>query len=473
MGRLGPSSHLVVAALVAVPSGLLLGWQSEGHRPELICTWILVFFATVWGALSDPTSRSALGGLLVAAFLGCLYGIYVPLTLQSPGAGLLQGVNYGPWIWEASVVTAVATVCFIAGLSLAGDRRSLAVTDASSPRQATSPRLQAAALVLLSVFLVASAAVSGIGESHSATQPAAYLLYAPQYALGAGLFLYYLGRSKLVRRIGGVTCLILTASFAASGVRYLALVGAAALLILTIWTRGPVRLPRARMFWLAVLVGFVALSILGVTRQSGSELSSTSVITSGIDSSDVVLPLAAVIKRTQDRGFLLGTSYTYLVIQVVPRQVWPGKPTPPTVDVIGEFSDVREGRAFPLWGEMYLNFGWLGVVIGMAAIGYFYRRLLRAWGTRRVDSPGLDVAMALCAPLLVQWMSRGLFVQLIYNSAGLLVVPLMLARADRQGRAGTRRGRKIVAGRYEGVRLGPTFETSYSGSNLVSARSGI
>jgi hypothetical protein len=91
------------------------------------------------------------------------------------------------------------------------------------------------------------------------------------------------------------------------------------------------------------------------------------------------LSITSVIAR--DAGdrvpFQHGWSLGYIAIAYVPRFVWPEKPW----TTIGEWvtdnfgsGPMIESATGPSWvGEFYFNFGWAGVVIGMALLGAWFR----------------------------------------------------------------------------------------------------
>jgi hypothetical protein len=81
---------------------------------------------------------------------------------------------------------------------------------------------------------------------------------------------------------------------------------------------------------------------------------------------------------------------------------------------------------------LFLNFGWYGVIGGMGAFGYGLRRWLGYWRWNRERFATLDILAAVTIALLVQWVSRGLFVQLVYNTMGLLIGPLILYVVERR-----------------------------------------
>jgi hypothetical protein len=93
------------------------------------------------------------------------------------------------------------------------------------------------------------------------------------------------------------------------------------------------------------------------------------------------LSIESVIVR--DAGtrvpFQHGWSLGYIFLAYIPRVVWPGKP-PMTIGewVTDHFGSgpMIESATGPSWvGEFYFNFGWAGVVVGMALLGVWFRWL--------------------------------------------------------------------------------------------------
>lgn len=78
-----------------------------------------------------------------------------------------------------------------------------------------------------------------------------------------------------------------------------------------------------------------------------------------------------------------GTAYGGQLLGVllfwVPRSVWPGKPED-TGTLLAEFMGYDfTNLSAPLWAELAVNFGVVGAVIGMGALGYWFRRV--DWST--------------------------------------------------------------------------------------------
>lgn len=81
-----------------------------------------------------------------------------------------------------------------------------------------------------------------------------------------------------------------------------------------------------------------------------------------------------IVTRTGDiTPFQHGYTLTPLISTFVPRLIWPDKPSVPVGRMMNkEFrvSDVADTFISPSHlGELYWNFGWIGVVVGMALIG--------------------------------------------------------------------------------------------------------
>jgi hypothetical protein len=88
-----------------------------------------------------------------------------------------------------------------------------------------------------------------------------------------------------------------------------------------------------------------------------------------------LVPVAFVVGRVRDNGLQMGATMDYAWQALIPRLVWPGKPeiTRGTwFSVYVGFARSEEGGyslAQTATGELYLNFGLLGVLFGMWLIG--------------------------------------------------------------------------------------------------------
>lgn len=90
-----------------------------------------------------------------------------------------------------------------------------------------------------------------------------------------------------------------------------------------------------------------------------------------------VLKTSHIIKAVPtDFGYLHGQSLVGWLFAPVPRSVWPNKPLfmnlPPILSTL-IYSQPHNNIPPGIVAELYLNFGWLGVVFGMLLLGIFLR----------------------------------------------------------------------------------------------------
>lgn len=79
----------------------------------------------------------------------------------------------------------------------------------------------------------------------------------------------------------------------------------------------------------------------------------------------------------QRKDYLLGESYVALSVSFIPRWIWPekGEHFQPGNRIVQRL--VGLPAPVPYYGELYANFSWLGVLVGMALFGAFHRGLAR------------------------------------------------------------------------------------------------
>jgi len=102
--------------------------------------------------------------------------------------------------------------------------------------------------------------------------------------------------------------------------------------------------------------------------------------------------LADVIRRTPDDvPYWGGENYLSLVGAFVPRFLWPDKPTKELGQAFGHrygylgANDSKTAINLPILVEFYVNFGMLGIALGMFIVGIIYRLVEHA-----VNRPGQD-----------------------------------------------------------------------------------
>ncbi len=394
---------------------------------------------------------------LVALGLTVLYGLVLPLANLRNGNTWVDGFEVARWYPNAIALSALAAIGLLTGAMILQERaRRFLVELPSIPSDRTLPRtwkrrtLPGASSFIL-VWCAAVGAILHFGgvrlrllptivTSYRGNQLSGYLTYAPQYLYAMGLYVSYVSSHRTQRRLATGACAVAVGIFALSGTRYTVIVGVLAWVIAGYWKRHPKGSFPLALAGALLLVSFVTMGLIGQYRSSGyAPITTDHVLDRSSTAFEIFNPLAGQFSYVEAHGHTFGSTYTYLFSQVVPRSLWPEKPNNPISEVINQYTDPRAGRAFPVWGEMYLNFGWWGVVVGAACMGALLTAIQNVWRLRRNDSPVWDLVAALSVPLVLQWISRGYAVQLVYNTAAFLV-PLLVIHGAYRSRVRCRHG---------------------------------
>jgi hypothetical protein len=119
-------------------------------------------------------------------------------------------------------------------------------------------------------------------------------------------------------------------------------------------------------------------------------------------------------------GITWGNQIVGVIFFWVPRNWWPSKPID-TGGMIAEF----KGYAFtnlssPLWSEFFVNFGWVGVTVGMFLVGFVFRRLdMRS--ERQLQLSSLPTILGCVLPFYMLIVLRGSLLQTTANLAVILL----------------------------------------------------
>jgi hypothetical protein len=113
--------------------------------------------------------------------------------------------------------------------------------------------------------------------------------------------------------------------------------------------------------------------------------------------------MADVVKRTPSEvPYWDGYTYRSLVGAAIPRVLWPDKPTKEIGNAFGhrygylKWSNLVTSINLPFLIEFYLNFGFVGVLFGMAIVGATYRTL-----EELVNRPGQDLLTSLIGVIIL------------------------------------------------------------------------
>jgi hypothetical protein len=159
---------------------------------------------------------------------------------------------------------------------------------------------------------------------------------------------------------------------------------------------------------------------------------------------DQTVMVANTVAYTQiGAGHTDGRQLAGALLFFVPRAMWPDKPQDTGV-VVGEWlGTANTNLSAPLWTELWIDAGLLGVVVGFTALGFAAARLdrtyLRALRTGSVSTPVLVVVPVLAGYAFI--LLRGSLLQAMGRLAILGAVAVVLAVWDRQVRSAELPGR--------------------------------
>jgi len=122
--------------------------------------------------------------------------------------------------------------------------------------------------------------------------------------------------------------------------------------------------------------------------EGGSSLSDVS--SKNIERVSSLIGMAAVVDSTPATvPYWSGESYIFLLVSMIPRAVWPDKPSQTVGNDFGQrygflyAGDTSTSLNLPWLIEFYANFGIWGVALGMALVGIAFRFVEAKFGSSR------------------------------------------------------------------------------------------
>lgn len=173
-----------------------------------------------------------------------------------------------------------------------------------------------------------------------------------------------------------------------------------------------------RVYVVTFIVAFIlVLGLVGIWRHTffyGGSLekeSMSDILSSFMVNIEVFFPyytMLSTVPATFPHQF--GLSYLYTFIQFIPRALWPGKPvssvTKVTEAMFGAYA--AWGPAYCNYAEMYLDFGIVGMVIGMGIYAIVSKKMYRK-GCGEYASKLDIISYSLFLPYLFEYITRGHF----------------------------------------------------------------
>ncbi|MGQ1797913.1 hypothetical protein ACT4S5_12375 [Kocuria oceani] len=151
---------------------------------------------------------------------------------------------------------------------------------------------------------------------------------------------------------------------------------------------------------------------------------------------DAFVQLTNTLSYVQDHGITWGYQLLGVPLLWVPRNLWEAKPRDTGIVLADYMKYDFSNLSAPIWTELLINFGVVGVVLGMGVLGYFFKR----WDTLT----DLHLRFSVMPPLLVCSTAFYLMIflrgSMIAVSAYLLVIVATSAFVVRRKRIGVTSG---------------------------------
>ena len=370
-----------------------------------------------------------------------LYFVYGPAKDLATGRQYLYGIDVLPLLPRGSLLLALGLVALLVGY-YGGMGRSLAVR---LPRPYVARRSAAAygyALAVVGILMFALfVRTSGMSILHFVTfgqlgydpanvaasnaNPFQFYFYFGIDLLPAALLIALAHDPKRRRWIMLGIVLVLIA-YITIGFRYRVLVLALGVPIFFY-----LRAHRRPRLWQLMIAGIVlAIVIGGIARLRYYFRTGTPVQAEMLSVGEAQQQFFAEMSLYQpylallhafptEHDYLWGRSFAHVLVHPIPRRLWTTKPEAPVREILRAAFDseapVQAGVAYPNIGEYYVNFGLLGVVAGMFLTGLMLRALYEYLLVHR-DNDWVRILFALALPFLVQFVSRGYFVQIVQEA---------------------------------------------------------
>ena len=183
--------------------------------------------------------------------------------------------------------------------------------------------------------------------------------------------------------------------------------------------------PSLPMVGLAIVAVYFFVGIVGLFRnemKTGAEIDLTEISMDSIGeafrhNSDIFFPFYSMVGEVRDGLMSLhyGKGVLYAFIYIIPRFLWPGKPTSLGMTAFeAMWGESLGGAAYPANGEFYYEFGLVGMLICMFFVGFFLERKFKR--TLRLTNNYIEIIeYAVLYGYLIQFINRGYFTGWVYD----------------------------------------------------------
>lgn len=164
---------------------------------------------------------------------------------------------------------------------------------------------------------------------------------------------------------------------------------------------------------------------------------------------DAFSQLTNTLSYVGDHGITYGHQLLGVLLVWVPRSLWPGKPEATGIVLADHMNYTFTNLSAPIWAELLINFGWAGAILGMGAVGYWFRRwdVRTELHLRRYPVPPVVVSAAAFYMLILL---RGSLLAVISQLLVILLASWYVTRG---------RSRKVTPEPYRMSQAGPKVVT--------------
>lgn len=424
----GGHASWVGALLVAILSGLRFGWlMLVGLRylfEMVFWLFVYVFFGLApivqLRTEADPGTTPGLDhskdwvAFLVVSF-GCLaflLGTLLPLARSNADAPLIREVSKGK-VHALTFVAGIGALCYISLVGIGplfSSRDSLAQAQSVFGESTTSSVVVAA--VNMATFVAAAGQLLFLRQERAAHRAVSYV----PAILSVMICVICVNPISSARYVVGTILLGLLAATGATE-----------------------SLRRFRWFSLSAIAGLVFIfPIADFFRHATTTAPVSNVLTSlkggDFDAFGQVVNTVAYVDAF---GTTNGNQALGVLLFWVPRSVWVSKPVD-TGTLVANYKNYDfTNLSAPLWSELFINGGWVALVLGMAVLGVLLRRLDSSANTRLMSGlPSTVIGSVL--PFYFLILCRGSLLQAMANLAAMLVFAAVISRRKVSPGAGVR-----------------------------------
>jgi len=486
-------ARLSRAALVSPGTGTSERHVSPSTSPAVLVEAGLrmllvgIYLATMWLAVAHVSNRMGLlllaigltiifGILISSSGLQCMhpqflilgafyvYGFLTPVMLYQNNNLRFYGTNIDAVFPTMMFATLVALIAYVIGCNVPITWRSVTRVELTRKQYDRFGVAMAAAGVggfMLWVYLrgefVDRAQLLPTVEGPGNTVSIGYLLAAQHLSVPAMAFLATAHRSRFWRSKAPYLMVPMVLAALSTGSRSQVLMILMPGVLVAILARR--RLPPltvALSVACVLSVGYIALGYVRSQTQVGEAATLPGIIASLnvnnlTSDTSVTQTFALLLDRVpEDTDYLYGSSFSYMIIQAIPRHWYPEKGLPPELDLLWRYTNYTSGFATMSYGGLYVNFGYVGIAAGMLFFGLYSSLAYHTWRLRE-SSSFARIFLAVAIVLQFLTFNRGSFAGNIGHYAfmlGPLLGMIVWSRYFRSTSASRHGWRRDAASQY-------------------------